>query len=141
MEKAENNTLNIEERAEYAAQLKLSGRRNCCQAVTAALSDETGLSEEQLSQIAAGFCAGMGNMEATCGALVGAGIIAGLKTGGDGTLKKTNQISGRFNEMCGGAITCRELKGIDRDRVLCPCEDCVRNAVRAYGEVMGVSAQ
>lgn len=141
MEKAGNNILNIEERAEYAAQLKLSGSRNCCQAVTAALSDETGLSEEQLVQIAAGFCAGMGNMEATCGALVGAGIIAGLKTGGAGTLRKTKQISERFKELCGGAITCRELKGIDRDRVLCPCEDCVRNAVRAYGEVMGVSAQ
>lgn len=136
MEKAEKSTLNIQERAELAAQLKLSGRRNCCQAVTAVLSDETGLSEEQLVQIAAGFCAGMGNTEATCGALIGAGIITGLKTGGMDTLSRTRQISERFKELCGGAITCRELKGIGKDRVLCPCEDCVRNAVRAYGEVM-----
>jgi hypothetical protein len=42
-----------------------------------------------MKQISAGFCAGMGNMQATCGALIGAGMIAGLKTEGKGTLKVT----------------------------------------------------
>ena len=32
--------------------------------------------------VAAGFCAGMGNLEATCGALIGAVMVAGLKTEG-----------------------------------------------------------
>ena len=29
-------------------------------------------------------------------------------------------------------MTCRDLKGIGTGKVLCPCDDCVRNAVRAY---------
>ena len=49
-----------QDRAEYAAELKNHGGYNCCQAVVAALADETNLPKEQLTQIAAGFCAGMG---------------------------------------------------------------------------------
>ena len=71
--------MTINERAEKAVELKNSGMYNCAQSVTAALSDMTDLSEEQLKHISAGFCAGMGNLEATCGALIGAGMIAGLR--------------------------------------------------------------
>nr|MCR4716697.1 C-GCAxxG-C-C family protein [Lachnospiraceae bacterium] len=84
--------MTIQERADKAVQLKTMGGYNCSQAVTAALADQTSLTEEQLRQIAAGFCAGMGNLEATCGALIGVGMIAGLKTEGNGTLMKTRQI-------------------------------------------------
>ncbi len=122
-------------RADYAAELKNHSGYNCCQAVTAALAEETNLSREQLKKIAAGFCAGMGSMEATCGALIGAGIIAGLKTEGSMTLKYTKQIAEEFKKTS-GAMTCRDLKGIDTGKVLCPCADCVRNAVRAYEAVM-----
>ena len=124
-----------QDRAEYAAELKNHGGYNCCQAVVAALADETNLPKEQLTQIAAGFCAGVGTMEATCGALVGAGIIAGLKTEGKATLKYTRQIAEKFKETS-GAMTCRDLKGIGTGKVLCPCDDCVRNAVRAYESVL-----
>ncbi len=130
--------MNIKERAEKAVQLKLSGGYNCSQAVTAALADETSLTEEQLKQISAGFCAGMGTMEATCGALIGAGIIAGLKTEGNGTLKVTRQIQETFHDRC-GAIKCKDLKTMTDGKPLCPCEECVRNAVLIYGEVMGLS--
>ena len=71
--------MTISERADKAVQLKMFGGYNCSQAVTAALADQTGLSEEQLKSVAAGFCAGMGNLEATCGALIGAVMVAGLK--------------------------------------------------------------
>ena len=74
--------MNLKERAEKAVELKATGY-NCAQAVSIALADETGLTEEQLRQIAAGFGAGMGNLEATCGALVGAVMIAGMKTAGN----------------------------------------------------------
>lgn len=84
----------------------------------------------------------MGGMEATCGALIGAGMIAGLKTGGAKTLKYTKQIVEEFKKNC-GAVRCRDLKGVDTGKVLCPwgkvlcpCDDCVRNAVRAYEAVM-----
>ena len=127
--------MTIQERADKAVQLKTMGGYNCSQAVTAAFSDQTSLTEEQLKQISAGFCAGMGNLEATCGALIGAGMIAGLKTEGNGTLMKTRQIQETFKDRC-GAIKCKELKTVTDGKPLCSCEDCVRNAVLIYGEVM-----
>ncbi len=127
--------MTIQERADKAVQLKTVGGYNCSQAVTAVFADQTNLTEEQLRQIAAGFCAGMGNLEATCGALIGAGMIAGLKTEGKGTLMNTRQIQETFNDRC-GAIKCKELKTLINGKPLCSCEDCVRNAVLIYGEVM-----
>ncbi len=64
--------MNILERAEKAAELKKNGVCNCAQAVASVLADQTDLSEEELMKINAGFAVGMGNMEATCGALVSA---------------------------------------------------------------------
>ena len=125
------------ERAERAVELKSSGRYNCAQAVTAVLADQTSLSDEELKQISAGFCAGMGNMEATCGALIGAGMIAGLKTEGKGTLGITRQIQEEFVKRC-GALKCRDLKTVTDGKPLCSCEDCVMNAVTVYGEIMGL---
>ena len=121
---------------ELAVQLKHTGC-NCCQAVLCAFAEESGLSELQLRQIGAGFGAGMGCMEATCGALIGAGMIAGLKTEGNGTLKVTRQIQETFHDRC-GAIKCKDLKTMTDGKPLCPCEECVRNAVLIYGEVMGL---
>ena len=129
--------MTLEERAQRAVELKNSGKYNCAQAVTAALSDQTELTEEQLNQISAGFCAGMGNMEATCGALIGAGMIAGLKTEGKGTLALTRQIQEEFGKKC-GAIRCKDLKAITDGKSLCPCQECVRTAVLIYGEIMGI---
>ena len=129
--------MTLEERAERAVELKNSGKYNCAQAVTAALADQTGLTEEQLKQVSAGFCAGMGNLEATCGALIGAGMIAGLKTEGKGTLGVTKQIQEEFGKRC-GALKCKDLKTVTDGKPLCPCEDCVRNAVMIYGETMGL---
>ena len=129
--------MTLEERAQKAVDMKNSGMYNCAQSVTVALADETGLSEEQLKQISAGFCAGMGNLEATCGALIGAGMIAGLKTEGRGTLGVTRQIQEEFASRC-GAIKCKDLKAVTDGKPLCPCEDCVRNAIMIYGEVLGL---
>ena len=129
--------MTINERAELAAQMKLSGKYNCAQAVTAALADQTALTEEQLTQISAGFCAGMGNMEATCGALIGAGMAAGLATEGKGTLGLTRQIQEEFVRTS-GALRCKDLKAVTDGKPVCPCDQCVRNAVLAYGKVMGL---
>ena len=129
--------MTLTERANKAVELKLSGGYNCSQAVTAVLADQTSLTDEQLKQITAGFCAGMGNLEATCGALIGAGMIAGLKTEGNGTLKIVRQIQESFRERC-GAIKCKDLKTITDGKPLCPCEDCVRNAVMIYGGILGL---
>jgi hypothetical protein len=79
----------------------------------------------------------MGNLEATCGALIGAGMIAGLKSEGNGTLKMTRTMIETFKERC-GATKCGDLKSVKDGKVVCPCEECVRNAVLIYGEVMGL---
>ena len=41
-----------------------------------------------------------------------------------------------FQEKCGATI-CKDLKGVETDAPLCPCPECVRNAVLALGEVLG----
>ena len=81
--------------------------------------------------------AGMGNMEATCGAMIGAAMIVGLKTEGNGAVMATKKIQEEFRRRC-GALKCRDLKAITDGKPLCPCDECVRNAVLIYGEVMGL---
>ena len=131
--------MDIEERAEKAVQLKLSGHYNCAQSVVTALADQCDISEEQLQMISAGFCAGMGTLQATCGALIGAAMIAGLKTKGKDTLSCTRIMLRKFEEKC-CAVTCKDLKAKKADGTpLCPCEDCVRNAIRVYGEVFSTN--
>ena len=129
--------MTLEERAELAAELKSSGECNCSQAVTKVLADQTTLTEEQLRQISSGFAAGMGNMEATCGAMIGAAMIAGLKTEGKGAVMATKKIQEEFQRRC-GALKCKDLKAITDGKPLCACDDCVRNAVMIYGEFMGL---
>lgn len=129
--------MTLTECAEKAALLKRSGY-NCCQAAAAALAEMEGTAPDDLLKIAAGFGAGMGNMEVTCGALAGAVMMAGRRTDGRGTVRYARQISENFKAKC-GSVTCRDLKGYGAANIFCPCEQCVRNAVLAYGEVMGLS--
>lgn len=104
---------------------------NCCQAVVAALANDP-----QLLNGASGFGGGMGNGQGPCGALIGAVISAGIKTGGNATTRFSRQIFEKFRERS-GAVVCSELKGLGTGQVLCSCDDCVRNAVESYLEVMG----
>ncbi|MBQ1412988.1 MAG: C_GCAxxG_C_C family protein [Clostridia bacterium] len=108
------------EKRDYAVILKHSGC-NCAQAVLCAFAEETGLSEDLLKR--------MGCMEATCGALVGAEILLGLKLYQDRpVLANARQLHGAFTQRCGASL-CKELKGRDTGIVLCECDDCVRHAV------------
>ena len=43
--------------------------------------------------------------------------------------------TGERQELC-GATACRDLKGIDAGKVLCSCDNCVRNAVLAAEEAL-----
>ena len=126
--------MTIQERQDHASALKRE--MNCCQAVARAFADTVTLDEATLSSLAAGFGAGMGTMEGTCGALVGAIMIAGLRSGGEGTMALSRKMLPRFKELCGGTTVCRELKGIDTGKVLCSCDNCVRNAVLAAEEAL-----
>ncbi len=123
-------------RAEKAVEFKR--RNNCCQAVLLALADILPLDEKTLCQIGSGFGSGMGCMEATCGALCGAGMAAGLlnKTGKPSAML-TRVILKDFESRCGATI-CKDLKGISTGKVLCSCDDCVRNAVLALESTLGL---
>ena len=123
--------MTINERMNYAALRKKE--MNCCQAVFVAFADEAGRSEEDLMRLGSGFGSGMGTMEGTCGALVGAIMVSSLLSEKGAAMAASRAIMPRFKELCGATI-CRDLKGIDTGKVLCSCENCVRNAVRAAGE-------
>lgn len=129
--------MTIEERAEYAARLKETGRCNCTQAVLKAFEDKLPVNSEELMKLTAGFAAGMGCMESTCGALIGAIVVAGDLTEGKGTPRYSREILSDFQQRCGGTI-CKDLKGMETGVPLCPCPECVRNAVLALGEKTGI---
>ncbi|SKC02727.1 C_GCAxxG_C_C family probable redox protein [Lachnospiraceae bacterium] len=121
------------ERSEQAVEYKHSGY-NCCQAVLKAFEDKTGMTDEQLKALGSGFGAGMGCMQATCGALIGANMVLGLNnTSGKPTVAQSKEMLQEFNEKCGATI-CGDLKGIKTGKVLCECDDCVRNAVKILSE-------
>ncbi len=102
---------------------------NCAQAVACVFAEETGLESDTLRKLGACFGLGMGTMEGTCGALCGAQMIQGLvKFEGKNLRGKAAELFKAFTEKCGGSI-CKELKGAGTGKVLCSCDDCVRNAV------------
>ena len=127
--------MTIEERANQAAEWKAAGIYNCAQAVTQAFADQIPVEAETLKKLGACYAAGMGCMEATCGALIGAVMTAGILTDGKGTPAVSRQLVAGFQEKCGATI-CKDLKGIKTGRVLCSCPECVRNAVLTLGEVL-----
>lgn len=111
---------------EKAVQYKHNGC-NCCQAVLMAYADVLNLDENTLMTLGSGFGAGMGTMQGSCGALIGA-VLA------DNILNQRKNSSGartilsEFNTLCGDTI-CSKLKGRETGIVLCSCDDCVKNAV------------
>ena len=128
--------MNVEERAAAAAELKATGKYNCTQAVVKVFEDKLPIDEETLMKRTAGYAAGMGCMESTCGALIGAVMVAGILTDGKGTPRVSKELVQSFEGKCGATI-CKDLKGIGTGKVLCPCHECVRNAVLVLGEVLG----
>ena len=120
--------------AEKAVMYKHSGY-NCAQAVVKALSEAEGVDDSMLLAQTAGFAVGMGNMESTCGALIGANMMAGIKTSGNGTIAKSRELHKHFSENCGASI-CKDLKGRDTGVMVCECDDCVRNAVYAFADIL-----
>lgn len=126
----------IEERASAAYELKATGKYNCTQAVVKVFQDKLPIGEDTLMKLTAGYAVGMGCMESTCGALIGAVMVAGILTDGKGTPRISKELVRSFENRCGATI-CKDLKGIGTGKVLCPCPECVRNAVFSLEEVLG----
>jgi len=118
----------INSRKEIAAEKKRCNSHNCAQAVLHTYADVAGISEDDALNIAGAFGGGMGNMEGTCGALVGAGLVLGLVNKDKVKSKKQmRQIMTRFQER-NGATQCKLLKGVGTKVVLRACPDCVADA-------------
>ena len=113
-----------------------TGQCNCAQAVLKTFEDKLPVDADTLMKLGAGYAAGMGCMESTCGALIGAVMVAGIVTDGKGTPRISKELLQNFQEKCGATI-CKDLKEIENGAPLCPCPECVRNAVLALGEVLG----
>lgn len=115
--------------------VKNKSRMNCCQAVLAAFSDVTGLSDEMAMRLGAAFGSGMGGMDGTCGALCGAEMVLGMKAyEGKPLHGKAKEMYRAFHERAGSTVCC-ELKGLGTGNMLCSCEDCVRYAVEIAEEI------
>ena len=126
----------METRKFDAAEKKRCGSHNCAQAVLCSYCDLTGIDEETSRNMTTAFAAGMGNMEGTCGALVGAGIVLGLvKRDKMRSMKLMREIMTRF-QLEAGATQCRQLKGVDSGKPLLPCPQCVATACKLLEEYL-----
>ena len=115
---------------------------NCAQAVACAFSDKTDISEEMMFRITEGFGHGMGSFDGTCGALSAACVLSGLKNStAHLAAPDSKQISEQEAKKCllafkekNGAVTCRELKGLDTGTPLRGCGGCIKDAVTVIAE-------
>ncbi len=126
----------MESRKTLAAEKNRQKTHNCAQAVFCTYCDLCGLEPKTAEDVAGAFGLGMGNMEGTCGSLVGAGMVIGLVSK-DRNLarKRMKQVMDRFKER-NGATQCRQLKGVDTGIVLRECPDCVADAAEFLEEIL-----
>ena len=126
----------METRKQIAVERKRCGL-NCAQAVLCTYADIAGIDEETAIRLAGPFGGGMGTMEGTCGAIVGAGLVLGLANKGKSpSTKQMRQIMNKFQER-NGATQCKMLKGVGTGKVLRECDDCVADAVEFLEEQIG----
>ena len=118
----------METRKHIAAEKKRCNSHNCAQAILHTYADIAGVDETTAMNIAGAFGGGMGNLEGTCGALVGAGLVLGLINKDKAkSMKQMRQIMTKFQAR-NGATQCKLLKGIGTGVVLRACPDCVADA-------------
>lgn len=131
------NKDDMETRTQEAVEKKRSGKYNCAQAVACTYCDLAGADEETMKNLAGAFGTGMGSMEGTCGALVGAGLILGaVRKDRVRAMKEMRGIMTSFRQQ-NGAVTCRELKGLGDGPVLRACNDCVADAAALLEQALG----
>lgn len=118
---------------------------NCAQAVACAYCDLVGIDEKTALCATEAFGAGMGGMQATCGAVSGAVFLAGMKNA-DGvigaprskatTYKLSKTIVDAFQQK-NGTVICKELKAKDPETgcVKRSCDGCIMDAA-AIAEVI-----
>ncbi len=122
-------------RIEEAIKYKHSGY-NCTQSVLMAYKDKLNIKEEDILKLSSGFLLGMGNMKGTCGALIAANMLLGLL---NESKKRMMTLSANLVdefEKKSGALICSDLKGIKTGKVLCSCDDCIKNAIEILENIL-----
>jgi len=123
-------------RKEEAKEKKKSGKYNCAEAVICTYADKMNLDESKTCCLGCALGLGMGNMEGTCGALTGAGIVLGMCVKEKALAKqKMREIMEKFQTR-NGATQCKILKGTETKKVLRDCVDCVGDAVEFLEEAL-----
>lgn len=116
---------------------KIAGLRAICQRFLPHHMDAF----DDAMNIAGAFGGGMGNMEGTCGALVGSGIVLGLVNKDKvKSMKQMRQIMTKFQER-NGATQCKLLKGVGTKVVLRECPNCVADAAEFLEELISTSLE
>lgn len=133
----------METRTETAAEKRNTGY-NCAQAVACTYCDMVGIDEETMFKITEGLGVGLGCMEGTCGAILGACVLAGMVNstghleGHDSkaaTIKLSKEMTRLFLER-NSTLVCKELKGIKTGKMIRSCPDCVRDAAEFAEKVL-----
>ena len=119
-------------KADYAASLK--SQMNCCQAVLLAFAQELQTDPQTLMKLGSAFGSGMATMNGTCGALVGAEMVLGM-LGHQPVRADAKRLFTEFEQRCGSSV-CKTLKGVGTGKMLCSCEDCVRNAAALVEQML-----
>lgn len=131
----------MDTRKDIAAEKKRCNSHNCAQAVTCTYCDLVGLDAETAFDMAGAFGTGMGNMQGTCGALVGAGMVLGLATKNRNISRaRMKTITERFKER-NGATDCHALKGVDTGKVQRDCPGCVADACEFLEDFLSDSGE
>ena len=118
----------LEEKQTLAMECLATGK-NCGQLVLLAYQEELNMPEELLLPLSAGLIEGLGTMEGTCGALIGANLVLAMKNKGNPMVwVEAAHLFQDFVERCGASI-CKDLRGIGKEKPLCSCEDCIKEAI------------
>lgn len=131
----------MKSRKTIAGDKKRCGSHNCTQAVLCTYCDYTGLDEETIKNVGNSFAVGMGNMEGTCGAIIGAGVVLGLATKDKAkSVRGMRQLMEKFKQR-NGATQCKLLKGANGGQILRECPLCVEDASEFLEELLEHSKQ
>ena len=122
----------MSDRAKKAVELKGSCA-NCTQALLLAYSDLLDIPKDKLEALGAYFQFGMGNASSTCGALIGAALVLGALEGKGNKMALAKSLNEEFEERA-GALICKDLKGLETGKCLCPCLKCVEIAATLVEE-------
>ncbi len=126
----------MDTRVEQAVERKRSGKYNCAQAVACTYCDAAGVDEDTMRNLLNAFGTGMGSMDGTCGAIVGAGAVLGMvRRDRMAAMRDMKGLVTRFKSQ-NGAIECHALKGAGKGKPLRACNDCVADAAGLLEELL-----